>query len=46
MTVELTIEQIRILIEIINTVNFPGREVEKVFEVKKIFTEKIREAID
>ena len=39
MEIKLTKEQIKFLLEMINVLNFPGREVEKVYEIKKIFTE-------
>jgi hydroxypyruvate isomerase len=38
MKVELTQEQIKFLLEMINVLNFPGREVERVYELKKIFS--------
>ena len=43
MKIELTKKQTEFLLEMINVLNFPGREVETVYEVKKIIVKSLTE---
>ena len=44
MTIELTQKQIQFLLEMINILNFPGREAEAIYEIKQKIVVALKES--